>query len=105
MMSLVPQSIRVPVDSLKEYADRLAELSESVRDYFDQLGNATVNLSARGAWAGDDAEAFIQANTANQKKYDKIIEDLKNMAETLRKYALEMETVDHEWAERIRSLG
>ena len=105
MISFYPLSIRVPVETLKNGADRLAELSENVKDYFDQIGNAAANLSAGGSWVGEDSMEFIQVNTANQKKYAKTVEDMEQMAAKLKEYALAMENVDHEWAERIKSIG
>ena len=105
MISLFPKSIRVPIGAIQSGADRMAELSEQVRDYFDQLGNVANGLSSDGSWKGDDVEAFMEANASNQKKYDKTIQDLSQMAKILKVYTTVMENTDKEWAAKIRAIG
>ncbi len=105
MMSLFPKSIRVPIGSIQSGADRLAELSEQVQDYFDQLGNVANGLASDGSWQGEDVAAFIQANSSNQKKFDKTIENISEMAKILKVYATVMENTDKEWAAKIRAIG
>lgn len=104
MMSLFPQSVRVPVETLKDGAKRMAELADDVEDYFDQLGNMAACLQGDDSWVGDDVEAFIQTNEANQKKYKKTVKYIEDMADALQKYAEAMETIDHEWAENIKKI-
>lgn len=105
MISFFPKSIRVPVGAIQNGADRLTELTDQVRDYFDQLENVANGLSADGSWKGDDVEAFIEANASNQKKYDKTIQNLSEMAKILKVYTKVMENTDKEWAARIRAIG
>lgn len=105
MMSLFPKSIRVPIGAIQSGADRIAELSEQVQDYFDQLGNVANGLSSDGSWKGDDVSAFVEANSSNQKKYDKMIRNISEMAKILKMYTTVMENTDKEWAAKIRAIG
>ena len=105
MMSLFPQSIRVPIGDIQSGADRMAELSEQVQDYFDQLGNVANGISSDGSWKGDDVVAFIEANSSNQNNYEKLIQNISEMAKILTVYATVMENTDKEWATKIRTIG
>lgn len=105
MMSLFPQSIRVPIGAIQSGADRMTELTEQVQDYFDQLGNVANGISSDGSWKGDDVVAFIEANSSNQKKYEKLIQNISEMAKILKVYATVMENTDKEWATKIRTIG
>lgn len=104
-MSLFPQSIRVPLDAIQNGADRLNELAERVADYFDQMSNLADGVSGEGSWVGEDKDAFVQANASNQKKYQKIIQNISDMAKVLVVYAEVMGNADHEQAKKIRSIG
>lgn len=105
MMSLFPKSIRIPIGAIQSGADRMAELSEQVQDYFDQLGNVANGLSSDGSWKGTDAAAFIEVNSSNQKKYDQMIQNVSEMAKILKVYSTVMENIDKEWAAKIRAIG
>lgn len=104
-MSLFPKSVRVPIDTIRTSSGKLAELADRVQDYFDQLGNLSDGLSSDGTWQGNDAAAFIKANASNQKKFNKTIQSLSEMAKILDVYCTVMENTDKEWANKIRAVG
>ena len=105
MITFVSKSIRVPLEAIKGGAERITTLSESIQDYFDQLGNVANGMPADGSWRGSDIEAFINANESNKKKYEKLIQNLSEMGKVLKMYTTVMENTDKEWAAKIKAIG
>ena len=105
MIGVFSKKIRVPVDAIRSGADQLIELSEQVQDYFDHLGNVANGLQSDGSWKGDDISAFIEANSSNKQKYDKMIRDVWEMGKMLKVYTTTMVNTDKEWAAKIRAIG
>lgn len=105
MISFVSKSIRVPLEAIREGAERITTLSEDVSDYFNQLSNVANGMPADGSWRGGDVEAFINANESNKKKYEKLIQNLSQMGKVLNMYATVMENTDKLWAAKIKAIG
>lgn len=101
---MVSHTIKVPVDTLEEDGKKLVELSSGCKDLFDRIGNALEALRSGGQWVGDDIDALIAANTANQKKFQESMEDIEKLATHMKDFAQEMSKKDEKLKKKISAI-
>jgi len=103
-MSFKSKTISVPLGSIRDGAERISQIAESLTDCVDRMNNAA-GAAGGAAWIGDDQAAFVNANMRNQQKFSKIVRKIERQAAYLRSYANTMEEVDNEQAAIIRAVG
>ncbi len=96
-------TIKVPVSTLTDVAEKIYDYAEDTADVFDRMANYLNRISGHAGWEGLSMREIMAATEKNQKKYRDLVTELKNLSGFLENFALEMEAKDQEIKANIES--
>ena len=96
--------ISVPLNELRELAEKLQDYSDQNNDIFDRIFNSLECFEADGDWQGDSLKAAISATEQNKRKFAETIQEMSNMAERLKNYVDALANEDSEAANKIKTI-
>ncbi len=104
-MSWFSTTIKVPVPTLQEYADKLQGFADDNLDIFDRVYKSLQCLKGSGEWQGASMEAIIEATENNKEKFQDTIDELQSLAEFLQKFVTEISKKDDEIRDKINAIN
>ena len=93
--------IQVPIELIRDTADRLLEYADQNADIFDRLYNSLQVLEQSGAWRGLSIQAAMNATLQNQDRFDEALNDLYDLASFMRNFVNDIESADQHIKARI----
>lgn len=98
-------TIKAPISTIKDAADKLNLYTEENRDLFSQILNLVNGVESCGDWKGKSMKTLQQVTKKNQKKFEQGMEELFELGEFLQRYADAMEKKDAELKARIEKIA
>ena len=103
-MGLFSATIKVPVSTLQEQANKLSSYAEQNEDIFDKIYNAIACLETSGEWEGSSVVSALNATKKQQKNYAEVVSAMNSLAAFLKDFAEEISERDSELAESARAI-
>ena len=93
--------IQVPIELIRDTAEKLYEYADQNADIFDRLYNSLQVLEESSAWRGLSAQAAMKATLQNRDRFEEALNDLYDLAQFMKGYADDMESADQEIKAKI----
>lgn len=97
-------TLKVPITTLQDAADKLLDYTDTNSDIFDRIYNSLQTLEANKDWQGASLEAAVAATQKNKEKFSEAIEEMGELADFLSDYVSKMTAKDEEIKRQILSI-
>lgn len=94
-------TIQVPIELIRDTADKLFDYADQNADIFDRLHNSLQVLEESNAWRGQSMQAMKTATLQNRDRFEEALTELYALARFMKNYAKDMESADQEIKSRI----
>lgn len=98
-------TIKVPLTTLQEYANRMQELADASSDIFNVIANSLAAIESGGGWQGISQSAAVEATSNNQERYEEIENELQALAAFIKSFAEKMYNKDEEIKSQITAVS
>lgn len=102
-MALFSKTIRVPIDTLRETAEKMQDYADEGSELFARLKNAVEAVNSNAEWKGDSMNALIAVTEKNQKSLNETMQELSDLATFMKSFADKIEAKDLEIKDSIRA--
>lgn len=79
-MALFSKTIKVPIDTLRETAEKMQDYADEGSELFERLKNAVESVNSEAAWKGESMNALIAVTEKNKKSFNEAMQELSELA-------------------------